>query len=114
MAALEWAPERRRIRPAGEPGRGSTPGKHRLVNNLQLHAANSGLCSCMDWQQLISLIIVAGAVGLLVRSKFRRPAFSLQKDTHCGCAPVAGSERRSSITFRARKGQRPEIIVKQK
>ena len=59
-------------------------------------------------------MIVAGTVGLLLRGKFRRPVFSFQRDTHCGCAAGVGPERRGSVTFRARKGGRPEIIVKHK
>jgi hypothetical protein len=65
----------------------------------------------MDWQQLVSLVIVASAAVFLAWSKFRPRKFSFQRDTHCGCAgspsPVQGS-----IVFRARKGQRPEVRVR--
>jgi hypothetical protein len=77
-------------------------------------AAIPGYVGFVDWQQLVSLIIVAGAVGLLLRSKIRRPAFGIQKDMHCGCASVRAPGGQGSITFRARKGHRREIIVKQK
>ncbi len=66
----------------------------------------------MDWQQLVSLLIVAFAAALLLGRKFRRPRFSFQRDTHCGCAAVPQTAPQSSIVFRARKGQRPEVLVK--
>jgi len=66
----------------------------------------------MDWQQLVSLLIVAVAAVLLLGRKFRRPAFSFQRDTHCGCAAVPQAASQNSIIFRARKGQRPEVFVK--
>jgi hypothetical protein len=66
----------------------------------------------MDWQQLVSLAIVASATVLLVRSKFRRRKFSFARATHCGCAAVPAFSPQSSIVFRARKGARPEVRVK--
>ena len=66
----------------------------------------------MDWQQLVSLVVVASAVVLLARSRFHRRKFSFERDTHCGCVAVRESSPQSSIVFRARKGQRPEVWVK--
>jgi hypothetical protein len=66
----------------------------------------------MDWQQLVSLMIVAVTAGWLAASKFRRRRFSFQRDTHCGCTAAAASAPRSSLIFRARKGERPEVLVK--
>lgn len=66
----------------------------------------------MDWQQSVSLVIVASAAVLLLGSKFRRRKFSFERDTHCGCVAVQDSSPQSSIVFRARKGQRPEVLVK--
>ena len=66
----------------------------------------------MDWQQLVSLLIVAFAAALLLRRKFRRPGFSFQRDTHCGCSAIPQTAPQNSIIFRARKGQRPEVLVK--
>ena len=66
----------------------------------------------MEWQQTVSLVVVASAAVLLVGSKFRRRRFSFERDTHCGCGAVQGSSSQSSIVFRARKGQRPEVLVK--
>jgi hypothetical protein len=66
----------------------------------------------MEWQQLVSLAIVASAAGLLVWSKVRRHKFSLARATHCGCAAVSQTASQSSIVFRARKGERPEVRVR--
>jgi hypothetical protein len=66
----------------------------------------------MDWQQTVSLVIVVSAAVMLVGSNFRRRRFSFERDTHCGCAGVPESSPQSSIVFRARRGQRPEVLVK--
>jgi hypothetical protein len=68
----------------------------------------------MDWQAMGSLLIVAATAGLLLWSKFRRRKFSFQRDTHCGCSAIPSSAPQSSIVFRARKGERPEVLVKMK
>jgi hypothetical protein len=66
----------------------------------------------MDWQQLVSLMIVAVTAGWLAASRFRRRRFSFQRDTHCGCTVAAASAPQSSLIFRARKGERPEVHIK--
>jgi len=66
----------------------------------------------MDWQQLVSLVVVASAAVLLLGRRFRRRKFSFARDTHCGCAVSQGSSVQSSIIFRARKGERAEVLVK--
>jgi hypothetical protein len=71
-----------------------------------------GYVANMDWQQLVSLVVVASAAVLLAGSKLRRRKFSFERDTHCGCAAVQESSPQSSIVFRARKGARPEVLVK--
>ena len=71
-----------------------------------------GYVSGMDWQQLVALAIVAVAAGLLARSRFQRRRFSFERDTHCGCAATGSAARQGSIVFRARKGQRAEVLVK--
>jgi hypothetical protein len=69
----------------------------------------------MDWQQLASLGIVGMTAALLILSWLRRRSskFSFQRDTHCGCSSPGYSHRQPSIVFRARKGERPQILVKQ-
>jgi hypothetical protein len=66
----------------------------------------------MDWQQLVSLVVVASAAVLLLGSKFRRRKFTFERDKHCGCAANHGSSPQSSIVFRARKGERAQVLVK--
>ena len=66
----------------------------------------------MDWQQLVSLVVVASAAVLLLGSKFRRREFSFERDTHCGCSAGHGSSSQSSIVFRARKGECAQVLVK--
>jgi hypothetical protein len=46
--------------------------------------------------------------------KFRRRKFNFHRDTHCGCAPPSQSTTHQSIIFHARKGERPQVIVKKK
>jgi hypothetical protein len=58
------------------------------------------------------LLIVAAAAVLLLGRTFRRRPFGFQRDTHCGCAAVPQSAPQSSIVFRARKGRRPEVLIK--
>jgi hypothetical protein len=68
----------------------------------------------VNWQTAVALTIVALAAAGLLWGMLRRRKFSFQRNTHCGCS---GSNPRiggSSIIFRARKGERPRIIVKAK
>jgi hypothetical protein len=65
----------------------------------------------MDWQQAAALGIVAGTVAIFVRSRVRRGKAKLPCGSHCGCGHSATAPR-ESITYRARKGERPQIIVK--
>ena len=66
----------------------------------------------MNWQQVVSLMIVAAAAFLLFRKKFHRRRFSFERDTHCGCAGKGQARPQHSVVYRARKGERPQIIVK--
>jgi hypothetical protein len=68
----------------------------------------------MDWQQLVALTIVAVAATLLVGSRFRRRKFSFERDTHCGCASGRHETPQHSIIFHARKGERPQVLIKMK
>jgi len=67
----------------------------------------------VDWQQTVSLIIVAGAVGALLWGKFSRRKFSFQRGTRCGCPAVTQSTQ-NSIVFRACKGEPRQVVVKMK
>jgi hypothetical protein len=77
-----------------------------------------GYVANMDWQQLVALAIVAITAGLFIVVRllavgvFGRRKFSFERHTHCGCAATGSSAQQGSIVFRARKGHRPEVLVK--
>jgi len=66
----------------------------------------------MDWQQLVSLVIVGMTAAVLLWSRLRRRKFSFDRDTGCGCCAANPSASQPSVVFRARKGERPQVIVK--
>jgi hypothetical protein len=69
---------------------------------------------CVAWQETAALSIV-GLTGIaFVWRAMRRRRFDPARDTHCGCG--TGSQRHGgpSVIFRARKGERPQIIVRLK
>ena len=66
----------------------------------------------MDWQQVISLGIVGATAAGFGVARWRRRKFSFQRDTHCGCAGTGAGAVKSSIVYHARKGGRPQVIVK--
>jgi hypothetical protein len=68
----------------------------------------------VDWQQAISLMIVAMAATALIWARFRRRRFRFGHDTPCGCANNPAGASQSSIVFHARKGERPKVLVKMK
>jgi len=68
--------------------------------------------ACVDWQQAVALSIVAVTAGFFLRARFKPRKFSFERDTHCGCAGQSATQ--GSIVFHARKGQRPQIVVKPK
>ncbi|MBK9137970.1 MAG: hypothetical protein IPM17_04305 [Verrucomicrobia bacterium] len=68
----------------------------------------------MDWQQVIALLIVGGTVGAIVWRGWKRRrggAAGACPGGGCGCGG-ATSQDKPRIIYRARKGQRPEIILK--
>jgi ABC-type nickel/cobalt efflux system permease component RcnA len=73
----------------------------------------SSYVASMNWQQLVSLTIVGIAAALLLWSRIRRRKFSFERATHCGCSGSgheAGSQ--PSVIYRARKGERPQIVIR--
>jgi hypothetical protein len=65
----------------------------------------------VNWQQVVSLIIVAVAAAALLWGWIRRRKFRFDRDTHCGCGT---SSQQGSIIFHARKGERSQVLVKMK
>ena len=68
----------------------------------------------VNWQTIASLVIVVLAAAGLLWGRFRRRKFNFHRDTHCGCAPPDQSPTHQSIIFHARKGERPQVIIKKK
>jgi hypothetical protein len=66
----------------------------------------------VDWQQLVSLVIVALAATALLWRKVRPRRLTFERETHCGCAGSSQSAPQGSILFRARKGERRQIHVR--
>ena len=66
----------------------------------------------MDWQQLVSLSIVGITGCAFMWSRFGRRKFSFARDTHCGCAAAGGQVPQHSVVYRARKGERPQVVIK--
>jgi hypothetical protein len=66
----------------------------------------------MNWQQPAALAIVGLTAGIFLWRRLRPRKFDFRRDTHCGCSSPGQTGSKSSIVFRARKGERPEIVVK--
>jgi hypothetical protein len=73
---------------------------------------DQGYVPFMDWQQVVSLGIVAAAAFLLLRGRLRRNRLKLGAGSHCGCEAASSAGYQNSIVFRARKGQRPEVRIR--
>ena len=97
---------------------GSGPGNfNRESDRKKNHHCPQGISDyvpSVNWQTVVSLIIVALAVAGLLWGRLRRRKFSFARDTHCGCSAHDPAPNLSSIVFHARKGERPQIIVKTK
>jgi len=80
------------------------------------HCAESGCgyVARVDWQQILSLMIVGIATTALLWGRFRPRKFRFGHDTHCGCASGPAGASQNSIIFHARKGHRPRVLVKMK
>jgi hypothetical protein len=69
----------------------------------------------MDWQTIAALAVVAGTAAVfLARAWPRRRKFSFERETHCGCGSAGQAGAKNSVVFHARKGERPQVIVKMK
>jgi len=65
-------------------------------------------------QETVALSIVALTAGVFLWGRFRPRKFSFQRHTHCGCSSPDKSMDRPSIVFHARKGERPQVLLKMK
>lgn len=68
----------------------------------------------VDWQQIIALSVVTGTALWMAWGWWRRRRQPPGCATGgCGCG-TSDSADKPRITYRARKGQRPEVVVKSK
>ena len=77
-------------------------------------ASISGYVAAVDWQQAVSLGIVAATATILARPLLRRRKSSVARAMRCVCHSAAHATSASSIIYRARKGERPQVLVKLK
>jgi len=82
------------------------------LENIGCAGDESTYVEFVDWQKIAALGIVGITAALFLYFRFKPRKFSLHKDTHCGCSAAGQSGPQSSIVFRARRGEKPEIIVK--
>jgi hypothetical protein len=68
----------------------------------------------MGLQETSALAIVFLTASAFAWSRWRPRKWSFQRETHCGCASRGQSASRQSIVFHARKGERPQVVVKMK
>lgn len=70
----------------------------------------------MDWQQPVALLLVATTVWLWLRALLRRRGAvapgKRSKGWGCGCPAASGSPGGERMIYRARKGERPELVVR--
>jgi len=66
----------------------------------------------MDWQQLISLAIVAGTICLFVLAHRRQKQRADGCGGGCGCPGTADPAPRPTVTYRATKDGRRQIITR--
>jgi hypothetical protein len=87
-----------------------------LISGQKIPVANygsAGMLRCMDWQETTALLIVVATVAAFAWQRLRPRKFSFQRATHCGCSPSSDSPAQS-VVFHARKGERPQVVVKMK
>jgi hypothetical protein len=65
----------------------------------------------MDWQQGISLFIVGATAAAFLLHRLRPKKFSFGGETHCGCSSKQIGPKQT-IVFKARKGERPQIVTR--
>jgi hypothetical protein len=68
----------------------------------------------MNWQQVAALGIVGLTAAIFLFSKFSRRKAGSGCGAGCGCSASSAAPSRESVVFHARKGERPQIIVKMK
>jgi hypothetical protein len=65
----------------------------------------------MGWQEMAALAIVAATASIFVWKAMQPRRLKFQSAGPCGCSSQAAPPRQT-ILFRARKGERPQIVVR--
>jgi hypothetical protein len=65
----------------------------------------------VNWQQIVSLLIVGITAGMFLRAWRRQRVLKLQRHSPCGCGTPRLGDAPPRITFHARKGQRTVVTV---
>ena len=68
----------------------------------------------VNWQQVVSLMVVGVTAGIMLYRRFRPRKFAFAHATHCGCSSAGRSNPGNTVVFRARRGERPQILFKMK
>ncbi len=68
----------------------------------------------MGWQDWVALTIVTLTAATFVWVRFRPQKVRWMRRTLCSCVAESHSRSQESIIFRARKGARPEVVVRLK
>lgn len=66
----------------------------------------------MDWQQPVALAIVGITAALFLWNQFRPRRAGIFRSGHCGCSSASSLNRPATIIFRARRGERPQIVTR--
>lgn len=66
----------------------------------------------MGWQEISVFLIVAGTAGAFLYQRLRRRKSALSRTPPCCCPSAEQAAKGPSIVYRARKGERPEVVVK--
>jgi hypothetical protein len=74
--------------------------------------AQRGYVPRMAFQETLALGIVAITATVFLWNCLRPRRFSFVRDTHCGCSTRSPEMVRQSIVFHARKGERPQVMLK--
>jgi hypothetical protein len=65
----------------------------------------------MGWQEMAALAVVAATASIFMWRAMRPRRYTFQSAGHCGCSSNSIPPRQS-IIFRARKGETPQIVVR--
>jgi hypothetical protein len=66
----------------------------------------------MAWQEMAAISIVAATMAAFGWSRFRRRPFGMKRKHACSCAAAGLESYQPSVVFRARRGERPQVLIR--